>query len=112
MASKVSMILSVIFVFQLLLMIGDMVSLQMIQTQMQAMAVYVTHRVALTGQLDEAMIEYVEDQGMQLTCLQTCQPQFKDTMVIELSRSYTPLIISDEVIEIKMVRYILVGAYY
>lgn len=112
MGHKIASILSLIFVFQLLLMIGDVTAIQVIQSDMQALATTIVHEIALKGRIDESMEARAEAKGYNLVCLAMCQPQFGDTLTFELQTDYAPLILSDQPLSMTVRRYAVVGVYY
>jgi hypothetical protein len=112
MGHKLAQVLSLIFVFQLLLMIGDVTAIQVIQANMQSLATTLVHEIALKGRMDETMEQRVESNGYTLRCLAMCQPQFGDTLTFEIQTTYDPLILSDQPLAISIIRYAVVGVYY
>lgn len=112
MAHKVATLLSLIFVFQLLLLMGDMISVQVLHTEMQSFATTVTHEVSLRGRLDQPLIDRAMSKGYDLVCLATCFPQFGDTLTYSLTLTYSPLILSNEPMELNLIRYVVIGVYY
>ena len=112
MANKWSFLLSLIFVIQLLLMTGDLATVQVYQTQMQAFATTVGQRISLEGGMTPAVMNWANATGYTLECLQQCQPQFGDTLTYQVSRSFDPLIISDTPLTLRIVRHAVIGMYY
>ena len=111
MAYKWSMLLSLIFVIQLLLITGDIAAVQVVQTHLHATATVISHQIALTGRLSEAIVVWVEEQGLTITCLQQCNPRFGDTLTYRLSQAFDPLILSPTPITITVVRHAVIGLY-
>jgi hypothetical protein len=112
MASKWGMILSLIFVFQLLLMTGDLALIQARQAHLQAFATTLAQRIALEGNLLPSHVQWAEGEGLTLSCVATCQPQFGDTLSFSLATTFTPMIISDEPMTLRIVRHTVIGIYY
>ncbi len=112
MASKLGFILSLIFVIQLLLMTGDIAIIQAKQTQLQAFATTIGQRISLEGGLHQTMVDWATDEGFSLVCLRNCQPQFGDTLTYQLETGFTPLIISNNPMSLRIVRHAVIGIYY
>jgi hypothetical protein len=112
MGTKWAFILSLVFVIQLLLMTGDLVMMQVRQSQLQAFATTIGQRISLEGGLFPYLVDWAGGQGYALTCLAGCQPQFGDTLTYQLTQTFDPFIISNELVTIRIVRYAIIGLYY
>lgn len=112
MAHKIAVMFSVIFVFQLLLMMGDITAIQVIQSEMQAHAVTLVHEIALKGRLDQTMMDRTAERGYTLVCLVNCLPQFGDTLTFQLTIAYDPMVLSDQPLFLQLTRDAVVGVYY
>jgi hypothetical protein len=112
MASKWGFILSLIFVIQLLLMTGDIAVIQAKQTQLQSFATTIGQRISLEGGLNQTLVDWADQQGFQLSCVSNCQPQFGDTLTYQLETAFTPLIISNNPMSLRIVRHAVIGIYY
>lgn len=112
MAYKWSMLLSLIFVFQLLLMSGDIATTQVIHGHMMAVATQISHDISLKGSIQPELLGWVESKQMTMTCLSGCSPLFGDTLTFQLTQTFTPLIISNQPIEVSVIRYAIIGLYY
>jgi hypothetical protein len=112
MAYKWSMLLSLIFVFQLLLMSGDIATTQVIHGHMMAVATKVSQDISLKGSIQVELTQWVESKNMTITCLSVCNPLFGDTLTFQLTQTFTPLIMSNQPIEVSVIRYAIIGLYY
>jgi hypothetical protein len=112
MASKWGFMLSIIFVIQLLLMTGDIAMIQTKQSQLQAFATTIGQRISLAGGLSQSLIQWSSEQGFALICMANCQPQFGDTLTFRLDVTYTPLIMSNEPMNLNVIRHTVIGIYY
>jgi hypothetical protein len=112
MGHKMSLILSLMFVMQLLLMTGDIAMMQVRQSQMLAFATTIGQRISLEGGLHTNLTTWASTFGYTLTCLNNCQPMFGDTLTYQLTQAYDPLIISNETLTIRIVRHAIIGLYY
>lgn len=112
MAYKWSMLLSLVFVFQLLLMSGDIATTQVIHGHLQALATQVSQSISLSGRITVELEQWVEAKDINLTCISSCTPLFGDTLTFTLSQMYTPLIMSNHPMQISVTRYAVIGLYY
>jgi hypothetical protein len=112
MATKWSLLLSLVFVMQLLLMTGDIATMQVYQSQMQAFATTIGQRISLEGGMHLSLVTWASSSGYDLTCLANCQPQFGDTLTYQVAQSFDPLIISSEPITLRIIRHTIIGFYY
>lgn len=112
MASKWGMILSLIFVFQLLLMTGDLALIQARQAHLQSFATTLAQRISLEGGLFPSHVQWAASEALTLVCVAQCQPQFGDTLSFELATTFTPMIISNDPMTLRIVRHAIIGIYY
>lgn len=112
MAYKWSMLLSLIFVFQLLLMSGDIATTQVMHGHMMSVATTVSHDISLKGSITPELNQWVQSKEMIMTCLSGCNPLFGDTLTFQLTQTFTPLIMSNQPIEVSVIRYAIIGLYY
>ncbi len=112
MAYKWSMLLTIVFVFQLLLMSGDITATQVIHGHLQALATHVGHHISQQGQLSPELIQWVESKTEGIRCDSGCAPQFGDTLTFTIYQTFRPMILSNEPITISVTRYAVIGLYY
>lgn len=112
MASKWGMILSLIFVIQLLLITGDIAIIQAKQSHLQSFATTLGQRISLEGGLFPSHQTWANSEGLTLTCLAQCQPQFGDTLSFRLEVIVNPLILSNDPLTLAIVRHTVIGIYY
>lgn len=112
MASKWGMILSLIFVIQLLLITGDIAIIQAKHSHLQSFATTVGQRISLEGGLFSSHQTWARSEGLKLTCVLMCQPQFGDTLTFKLEVVVDPLILSNGPITLAIVRHTVIGIYY
>jgi hypothetical protein len=112
MAYKWSMLLSLIFVFQLLLMSGDIATTQVIHGHLQALSTQVSQSISLSGRITPELEQWVQAKDVNLVCISLCNPLFGDTLTFTLSQTYTPLIMSNQPMQISVTRYAVIGLYY
>lgn len=112
MAYKTSFILSLIFVIQLLLIIGDVFTIQVLHARLDALALTAGYWISQRGAITEDLLSFLDDRGATFTCVSHCQPTFGQTVEFTLSRMYDPLIISDSAMMLVVTHYSVVGYYY
>jgi len=112
MASKWGLILSLMFVIQLLLITGDIAIIQAKHSQMQSFATTLGQRISLEGGLLPSHQTWATAEGLWLSCIANCSPQFGDTLTFKLAVMVDPLILSDEPITLAIVRHTVIGIYY
>ncbi len=112
MASKWGMILSLIFVIQLLLITGDIAIIQAKHSHLQSFATTIGQRISLEGGLFTSHQTWAKTEGLTLTCIALCQPQFGDTLSFKLEVMVYPLILSNDPITLAIVRHTVIGIYY
>ncbi len=112
MASKWGMILSLILVIQLLLITGDIAIIQARHSHLQSFATTMAQRISLEGGLFPSHQTWASTEGLTLTCMAYCQPQFGDTLSFKLETIVNPLILSNDPITMAIVRHSVIGIYY
>ena len=112
MGSKVGVLLSFIFVLQVLLFGGDISSIQIVHSELDALATHVAQRISYDGYLSPATIAYVEsDSSTSIQCLSGCAPRYGDTLVFEITRDYLPLVMKKTPFTIRVERAAVIGYY-
>jgi hypothetical protein len=109
---KIGFILSLFFVFQIIMLVGDIFSLQIIHSELDAIAHTVSYRIAKDGNITEATHQWAcENYQSQIVCLKNCQPRFGDTLEFKVIRQYQPLIINNQTITVSVKRATVIGYY-
>lgn len=111
MAYKTSFILSLIFVIQLLLFIGDLVMIQISHARLDAIGLATSALIARNGGINETIIEFTEQQSTTLTCLSVCTPQLGDVLTFQLEKEIDPLILSQDSIRLSVIYHAVIGYY-
>lgn len=112
MGSKIGVILSLLFVLQVLLFGGDLSNIQIVHSELDALATTVAQRIGYDGRVTEATVAYVESHpNTYFQCLENCAPHFGDTLVFAITRDYQPLVIQKEVLTIRVQRATVIGYY-
>lgn len=110
MSYKLGLMLSLVFLMSVFLMAGDMFCVSAIHNDLDSIALTVSYLVSRDGYVSDATRQFVEDSGADLT-LPSESPRIGDIYSFEVSKSYTPIIISREAIVITVKRTTVVGYY-
>jgi hypothetical protein len=111
MAYKTSFILSLIFVIQLLLLIGDLVMIQVTHARLDAIGLATSSLISRQGGINEDIVAFTEGQSTTLTCLSMCTPRLGDVLTFQLEKELDPFIISHESIQLRIIYHAVIGYY-
>jgi hypothetical protein len=93
-------------------MSGDIATTQVIHGHLQALATQVSQSISLSGRITAELEQWVEAKDINLVCISSCTPLFGDTLTFKLSQIYSPLIMSNQPMQISVTRYAVIGLYY
>lgn len=112
MAYKLGLLLSMVFVMQLFVFAGDMMSLQAIYTNLDAVSVVAGNLISTRGQIDDEIRYIVASQsGGIITSQATEAPKFGSVYAFEISRDFDPWVISNKPIRVSVKRSVVIGYY-
>ena len=112
MSSKVGLILSFIFVSLFFSLGIDMMSLQIIYSDLDSKGIAISYRISNHGTLDDPFIQSIESQfKVKFTCLSNCSPMFGDVVTYAISKEYKPIIIKKETMTVSIERNAVIGYY-
>lgn len=112
MSSKMGLILSMIFITLFFSLGIDMVSIQIIYSDLDAKSVPISYRISEHGIIDESLIATIEqDFNVKFTCKSNCQPRFGDTVTYVISKDYKPIVIKKETMSVAIERSAVIGYY-
>lgn len=112
MSYKMGLILSLTFVIQLFVFACDMISIQLIHSNLDAKAVTIGYLIANRGNLDDLFIADIENRyNITFACESNCTPRFGDVVEYTISTIYDPLIISNDPMIVCVRRSTVVGYY-
>lgn len=104
--------MSLLFAIQILILGSDIFSVQLVHSELDALALTVGHSISQSGRLSQELYDYVASYtSTELVCLLNCQPRFGDTVTFIVQRQYDPLILSDQTLLIRVKRSTVVGYY-
>lgn len=110
MASKLGFLLSLFFVVQIIAYSGDLCSIQMLHSLLDATSITAGRLISTRGGLTPEIVDFVEKQSSAyIVQLSEKRPSVGDIMIYKIYRDYRPLVISDSIMEISVVRSTVIG---
>lgn len=112
MSYKIGLILSMIFVALFFLFGADLISLQSAFSMLDAKANNISYIISRNGSIDEDFIYYIETTfRVNFECELNYAPTFGEKIFYEISTTYSPMVISQEEMTIKVTRMTIIGFY-
>ena len=111
MSYKVALILSAPFWMMVLLFLGDLINVSVLKTELDALAVTVSYRIAYEGRISQGTANLVSEVGATLSYSDLITPKIGDTVVFTLNKEYTPFIMANNPMAVKVTRTAVVGYY-
>ena len=112
MGSKMGFILSLIFIAQLFVMIGDLMSIQFIYTNLDALSLTVGQYISTKGEISEEIIRLVENEAnAHIEPVGEEAPLFGSLYEYKIYTTYKPYIIQKDEMEISIIRSVVIGYY-
>ena len=112
MAYKLGLILSMLFLAQLFVFTGDLISIQIIYTNLDAVSVVAGNLISSRGTIDDEIINLVYEQsGGTIEALGDETPLYGAIYEYKISREYTPWVMSNSPMEIAVTRSVVIGYY-
>ena len=112
MGYKLGLLLSMLFLAQLFVLTGDIISIQVIYTNLDAVSVVAGNLISSRGKIDAYIEGLVSDQtGGYIEAVGDEAPRFGSVYEFRLIREYTPWVMSNEPIEITIKRSVVIGYY-
>ncbi len=110
--SSIGVILSFIFVINVFLFGSDIINLQLLYSNLDAVAMTAGHLIVEYGGITAAIVEFVESEADgTIYCVSNCTPRFGDTYIYVVTTSYEPIVMSDEPMELSIRRSVVIGYY-
>ncbi len=105
-------ILSLLFLVQLFALLGDMLSVQIIYNNLDAVSVNAGYLISRYGKVTPIVTNYVsEEAGATVVAISEGTGRIGDVYKYKISKTYKPLIIKNEDMEIAVMRSIIIGYY-
>ena len=112
MSSKLGLILSMLFVALFFLFGVDLICVQFVFSDLDAKSISISYLISQHGGLDINLINEIEETyKVDFKCLSNCNPSFGDIIEYQISKDYSPLIISNETMHITVYRSTAIGFY-
>lgn len=112
MSSKISFILSLIFVSLFFVMGIDLISIQAIYSDLDSKSGAISYRISEYGTIDDSLVSYIESKyKVTFECLDKCSPMFGDEVQYRISKEYKPLFVSKDVMKLSVTRFAVIGYY-
>ena len=110
MSYKLGLMLSLVFLMCVFMMAGDMFCVAAIHSDLDSISLTVSYLISRDGWVSESTREFAEDSGATLH-LPSAAPRIGDTYTFEVSKEYSPIIISRDPIVVTVKRSTVVGYY-
>ena len=112
MAYKLGLLLSMLFLAQLFVFAGDLISIQMIYTNLDAVSVTAANLISSRGGIDDEIRNIVYSQsGGEIVAIGDETPLFGSVYEFQISREFSPWVISNGPMEITITRSVVIGYY-
>ena len=112
MAYKLGLILSMLFLVQLFVFTGDLMSIQIIYTNLDAVSVVAGNLISSRGGIDDEIVNLVYNEtGGTIVAVGDETPMFGAIYEYKISREFSPWVMSSEPMEISVVRSVVIGYY-
>ena len=112
MGTNFATILSFLFVTLFFILGVDLLSVQVVFTDLDRIGVTFSYVIAKEGSINSNVIDdYCNKYNVTFTCLENCTPKFGDIVEFKLVKPYQPILISNDVLNITIIRSAIIGFY-
>ena len=112
MSYKVAFILSMIFIVQLFVFAADIISVQIIHSNLDAVSVTAGNIISSKGSINKDVITLVENEaGATIEAVGEETPLFGAVFKYKISKMYYPAFFASKPMEIAVVRSVVIGFY-
>ena len=112
MSYKVAFILSMIFIVQLFVFAADIISVQIIHSNLDAVSVTAGNIISSKGSINKDVITLVENEaGATIEAVGEETPLFGAVFEYKISKMYYPTFFASKPMEIAVVRSVVIGFY-
>lgn len=109
MGSSLGFLISLFFLVQAMAFAGDLCSLQMAYSNLNAVATTAAHQISIKGYADDEIRKTLYEQGKAYLVIPDETYAIGDTVLFEVWREYRPLYLSKEPMKLTVKRSIIVG---
>ena len=112
MSSKIGLILSTLFFALFFFLSVDVLSIQYFYSDLDAKSISIGYEISKRMEIDRDFIVSLEEKyHITISDISPEEPEFGDMVTYTLSRTYQPIVVSREAMEIKVKRSIVIGYY-
>ena len=112
MGYKLGFILSLVFVVQMFVIVGDLMAVQFIYTNLDALSVTVGQVISQKGEITDDVVRLLENEAnAKIEPVGDVTPMFGSLYEYKIYTSYDPYIIKNEPMEISIIRSVVIGYY-
>ena len=112
MGSKVGLILSLLFVVQLFVLASDIMGIQMIYTNLDAVSVTAGYLISQKGMITQEVVDLVfEEAGASIEQIGDTTPMLGAVYQYRIFKPYQSLLLKDQLTEIAVSRSVVIGYY-
>jgi len=109
---KLGLILSLPFLMQIMLFMGDLSIVNSIQTQLDSLAQTISFKISSTGKITDELKDYAFTVAeAYLECVDGCSGYLGDILTFRLYKEYKPIIISSSKMFISVTRSTVIGYF-
>ncbi len=113
MGYKLGFVLSLLFLVQLFALLGDIMSIQIIYTNIDAASITAGQLISRWGGINERVTEAVKnDAGAEIVQLEGSSVLVGQTFYYKVYKEYKPYVLQSESLEIAVCRSVIIGYYY
>lgn len=112
MGSKIGLILSFLLVINIFILGSDLINIQIIYTNLDAVSMTAGQLIIENGGIDGGIADFVRERAnASIVCVNNCTPRFGDTYTYSVTTFHDTIIMSQEPLEITIVRSVVIGYY-
>ena len=112
MGYKLGLIISMLFIATLFVFTGDLISIQIIYTNLDAVSVVAGNLISSRGGLDDEIVNLVYEQsGGHIEAIGNETPMLGSVYEYKISREFTPWAMPNNPMDIVVVRSVIIGYY-
>ncbi len=112
MSYKIAFILSMVFIVQLFVFATDLISVQIIHSNLDAVSVTAGNIISSKGSINDDVIALVKNEaGATIEAVSEETPLFGAVFEYKISKSYQPVFLASKPMEISVVRSVVIGYY-
>ena len=112
MSYKVGLILSMLFIVQLFVFAADLMSVQIIHSNLDAVSVTAGNIISTKGAITSEVINLVQNEaGASIEATVDESPLFGSVFEYKISKSYQPVFFASQPMQISVVRSVVIGFY-